>query len=52
LNEWVGLPRSSLTQSRRIPSAAASLSALTSLVRPGSVFGRAAMSAGTGSRLA
>jgi len=32
LNEWVGLPLSSLIHSRRIPSSAASPSARTSLV--------------------
>ena len=52
LNEWVGLPRSSFTQSVRMPSAAASRSARTRRVPPGSVFGRAAASGGTGSRLA
>src|SRR6202012_2891453 len=49
LNEWVGLPLSSLIHSRRIPSSAASPSARTSLVQPGSVVGRLAMSRGTGS---
>ena len=52
LNECVGLDRSSLTHSCRMPSALARRSARTSLVRPGSVFGRSAMSGGTGSRLA
>ena len=52
LKEWVGLPLSSFTHSRRMPSARARLSARTSLVQPGSVFGAAATSAGTGSRLA
>ena len=49
LNEWVGLPLSSLIHSRRMPSSAARPSARTSLVKPGSVVGREAMSAGTGS---
>ena len=39
LNEWVGLPRSSLIHRRRMPSAAARLSARISLVQPGSVPG-------------
>ena len=49
LNECVGLPRSSLIHSRRMPSACARLSARISLVQPGSVVGRDAMSGGTGS---
>ena len=52
LNECVGLPRSSFTHRARMPSAFARRSARTSRVKPGSVFGRAATSAGTGSRLA
>ena len=49
LKEWVGLPLSSFTQSRRMPSAAARLSARTSLVMPGSRFGMSATFGGTGS---
>ena len=49
LNECVGLPRSSLIHSRRMPSACARLSARISLVQPGSVVDRDAMSGGTGS---
>ena len=52
LNEWVGFPRSSLIHSSRMPSALASSAALVSFVQPGSRFGVAATSAGTGSRLA
>ena len=50
LKEWVGLPESSLTQSFRIPSSRARLSALRSRVKPGSMLRLAVMSAGTGSR--
>ena len=49
LNEWVGLPVSSLTQRLRMPSAAPSRSALISRVSPGSVFGCCCTVAGTGS---
>ena len=50
LKEWVGLPESSLTHSDRMPSSRARLSALTRRVKPGSVFGMEATSAGTGRR--
>ncbi len=49
LKECVGLPVSSLTQSRRMPSARARLSARTSFVNPGFRPGISAMSSGTGS---
>jgi hypothetical protein len=51
LNECVGLPVSSFTHNRFRPSAAASLSARTSRVRPGSVFGYDVTVLGTGNRL-
>src|SRR5690242_8542325 len=51
LNEWVGLPESSLTCRLRMPSSPARLSALTSLVQPGARFGLLSTSAGTGSSL-
>ncbi|CAM5598247.1 hypothetical protein SVIOM342S_03906 [Streptomyces violaceorubidus] len=51
LKECVGLPESSLTYSPPVtPSSRARLSALTSLVQPGLMFGLVATSAGTGSR--
>ena len=50
LKECVGLPESSLTHSDRMPSSRARLSALTRRVKPGSVFGKEATSAGTGRR--
>ncbi len=48
LKLWVGLPESSFTQSRSMPSSRPRLCARSSRVMPGSVFGLAAMSAGTG----
>lgn len=50
LNECVGLPVSSLTQTLRMPSAAARLSASISRVSPGSVFACSCTVLGTGSR--
>ncbi len=52
LKECVGLPESSLTNSlpASTPSSAARLSAWTSWVQPGLMFGLPATSAGTGSR--
>ncbi len=52
LKECVGLPLSSLIHRRRIPSSAASPSALMRRVKPGSVVRRVAMSSGTGSSAA
>ncbi len=51
LKECVGLPESSLTKSlpASTPSSRARLSALTSAVQPGLMFGLSATSAGTGS---
>ena len=49
LKEWVGFALSSLTHSDRIPSSAASRSARTSGVRPGSRVTRVAGSCPTGS---
>ena len=49
LKEWVGLPESSLTQRFFRPSSRPRLCALSSRVKPGSMFGLEAMSAGTGS---
>ena len=49
LNEWVGLPESSFTHRLRMPRARPRLSALSSLVKPGSMLGLEAMSVGTGS---
>ena len=50
LNECVGLPESSLTQSRSMPSSRPRLPARSSRVKPGSMFGLSTMSVGTGSR--
>ena len=49
LKECVGLPESSLTQRLFMPSSRPRLPALISRVKPGSMFGLAVMSAGTGS---
>ena len=51
LQECVGLPVSSLTHSRRTPSALANRSARISRVNPGWVFGCSSTSAGTGTIL-
>src|SRR6185369_3547783 len=49
LNEWVGLPESSLTYRDLRPSARPRFPALTSLVHPGFMLGLLATSTGTGS---
>jgi hypothetical protein len=49
LKELVGLVESSFTHSAVRPSSRARLSAFSSRVKPGSVFGEDSMSSGTGS---
>ena len=49
LKEFVGLVESSLTQRLSMPSSRPRLFALSSRVKPGSMFGLCSMSVGTGS---